>query len=114
MYNVDLGYPKMNILHTSVFTIQPYKSYRSLSYGLRDYPWMAQHIREVELYLPDKDIDAIICAGEIFRDGYAYSGERTLPMYRLQALSRSTHDQSLNLKWPALAWSSTSCYVLKL
>jgi len=49
-------------IRKGVLIIRPWSPYGSIAKGLEDWPWMARHIKEIEIYLPDKDIDRLEAA----------------------------------------------------
>jgi hypothetical protein len=45
--------------------IRPWRSYRSIADGLIEWPWMARHIQEIEIYLPDQELGSLVAAADI-------------------------------------------------
>jgi hypothetical protein len=45
--------------------IRPWRSYRSIADGPIEWPWMARHIQEIEITLPDKELGSLVAAADI-------------------------------------------------
>lgn len=47
-----------------ILPIRPYRTLRSVADSLKAWPWLGRSVREVHIYLPDKDLDALETAGK--------------------------------------------------
>lgn len=46
-----------------ILVIRPWRTYRSVADELLEYPWMAQHVKEIQIFLPDKNVNDVVATG---------------------------------------------------